>query len=472
MGLAIAAQYHTPAQDVILMSMYHALCLLFFLTYTRGALDRLGVPEVIGKTVAEGAIVLVVMPVLWKMRWRRPPGGMWVAIFAVTTILSGIVSGDGLYRSFLYFRPLLYAYLVFWAVWNADLKRAEIVRVNRMILLLWIVQVVAACFEVFVLGERVEGHVGTIESHSGVPATAFPMLAMAYLMAFYFYYKKSAWVLALAFCFGIVGYASGKRAIYFLLPLLFFTGIVWYLIRERAVSSLRHIFIAVVILVLATPAVLWGLTQSKRFGHLRGAGYVATLSEALDVALEYDRRVYAGGEETFGRSATSLRVLKDLPSRAFGDYLLGLGPASMTQAAGKWGREAEGIVYGLVNWSKDTLSVGWIAMLSWVAFYGSLWIRLLRRRIAMQSGYIRALQFGCHIGFTAYFLLYFFYGGATYPWFTFVQLYCVALLLSPKHQALRQRDKGHHQYSAQRVCRKGRDGIGMRWFGNHYESPA
>ncbi len=418
------------------MKTYHSLCLLFILVYTRGAIERMGLPDIASKFIVECSLIFLLYPILRHTGNRKAPGGRWVAGYVALTVLSGIASGDGIYQSLLYFRWLLYTYLVFWAVWNARLTRKDMLRLNTMILGLWILQVAASLFHMFVLGERVEAHVGTLTAGSGSPATVFPIFAMVYVLAFY-YYKRSVWMIVLALSFILVGYASGKRAVFFFVPAVYAGSLLWYVVRERIATNLRVLVAPAAVFVACIPLLIFGLVESKRFDHLRGLPIGTFAAEALKVAEEYDNRVYASGE-TFGRTANSKAMVSRLFGDESGDYLLGLGPASMRPSSGDRAKAEMGIAYGAVGWVENTMSVGWPAMFAHIVFYLLLWSKVYRRRPAMTSNYAKALHFGCHLGFAVYFLMYFTYtySYAMAGWLTFVQVYCVAIVLSPKHEGL------------------------------------
>lgn len=419
------------------MKTYHALFLLFSLIYTQGALERLGFPEVASKFIVEFSFILLIFSSLRQNESRIPPGLPWVAMFVCLTVISGILSDDGIFQSLLYSRHLVYAYLVLWTVWNAKLTAAEVSRLNNLIIGLWLLQVLASVFHTFLLGERIEAHVGTLTASNGSPATAFPLFALAYVIAYYCYYKRSFWLLILGLSFVLVGYSSGKRAIYFYLPAVYAGSFIWYILRERSIKAIRALGAPAMIFALCIPLLLFGLTESKRFEHLRGQSLRSAIMEALDVAGEYDTRVLSSGA-TFGRAATSKALLEKVFGYEAGSYLLGLGPTSMKIAGGRRGATAERIDYGVVGWAEDTISVGWPAMLVQLFFYGGLFWRVKKKRSAMLNSHYRALHFGCLLGFSVYFFLYFTYTDAfsMAGWLTFVQMYVVALILSPRHQAI------------------------------------
>jgi hypothetical protein len=418
------------------MRTSQALYFLFILVYTRGIIQRLTQSVFWTNFLIEVSIVLVACSILNRSPLKLAPGWIFVALFVTCTILSGIASGDDPYFSFLYFRMLVYGYIIFWTVWNANLTGHEILRLSRLILSLWILQIAAAIFELFVLNQRIEAHVGTIAFTGGGAATAFPLFAMAYVMAFYCYYKRSVWLILLAFSFGIVGYASGKRAIYFLIPAFYTAIILFYYLRERSFLGLQRMLGPIFICFLIFPLFIFGLTQSKRFSTLKGKETVTVISGAAKISEEYTFRVYRGGK-TFGRTATSLKLLRQLCNGMLGQYLFGFGPASLMEHGGKRAKRLFGAEYGIVGWAKDTISVGWPAMIFHISFYAFLWWRLYRQRLIMSNDYAKALYFGTHFAFAAFFLLYFFYLDAfvVAGWFTFVHFSFLALLLSPKHHS-------------------------------------
>jgi hypothetical protein len=416
------------------MKTYHALCLLFVLIYTAGSIERMGLPEIWTKFLVELAIAILAVSLLIQARNRIAPGWSFVIVFVGLCLLSGFFSGDGFYSSLLYFRVLVYEYIVFWAAWNARLTRTEIYNLNRLVLSLWLLQVVVSIYHIFIQGERIEANVGSLISAGGSPATVFPLFAMVYLMAFYCYYKRSVWFLLIGLGFTLVGYSSGKRAIYFYLPIVYWAVLIVYAMRERVVSKFRTWVLPILIFVICIPILIYGLTQSRSFMHLQGNGIGDIVVEAFDMAQEYDGRILTNGM-TAGRSATSMQILVNLFSENFSNYLLGLGPSSTKNIGGKWGSDKEGILYGMVGWTQDTLAVGWPAMIAHVTFYLSLWYKLYRRRVVGTNSYAKALLFGCHFGFIIYFLMYFAYTDAfsMAGWLTYAQLYFLAILLSPNH---------------------------------------
>jgi hypothetical protein len=392
------------------------------------------VPDLVIKYLTELPIVFLVLFTLKRRDWQLAPGWIFVALFVVWSVISGILSGDGVYQSLLYFRMLVYAYIVFWAVWNADLIGVEVLQLNKLILLLWVLQIAAALFQITIAGERVEAYVGTLTSDSGHPATAFPLFAMSYVMAFYCYQKRSPWLLLLALAFSIVGFASGKRAIYFLIPLVYSIIILWYCFREKTFASLIRMFAPLLLLVLVLPLLTLGLTHSKKFEYLQGRDTIEIINEATDLSYSYNYGERAG--QTTGRISSSLNVIQSLSNSETRMFYFGSGPASLTDVTEKQAQWFYRIEYGIVGWSKDIISVGFPGMIFFISFYILLWHRLSRCRTEILNDYVKALHFGTHLAFFVFFLMYFFYCNAFVlaGWFTYVHLYFLALVLSPRHQ--------------------------------------
>ena len=384
----------------------------------------------------------LVLYTLYKSISQFVPGRAFVFIFIMWTIFSGIMNGDSLYESYLYFRMLFYAYLVFWAVWNADLSIMDVKRLNKLILLLWIIQIADSIYEVFVSHVRSEGWVGTITNGSGTTAAIFPMFAMGYVLAIYFYRNKSMLWVFLAFAFSFVGYASGKRAIYYYIPLIFVIINVWYFLLERHHSKLKNIVKAAIVFVLLIPALIIGVNQSQYIAFDVNSSYTPGkfISHMLIQAKSYSTAERSSGAYSSGRVSTSKLMFSEFLQGDIKTNLVGYGPSSKLLYSEEDVQLEVGIWYGVTGWATDVLNTGWLGMLSQVCIYLYLWRLLFLRRKVMLNPEAKAMYFGTQVAFLIFFIAYFTYCSAfsMAGWFTFVHFYFLALLLSPKHRWLHQ----------------------------------
>src|SRR5690606_10198181 len=93
----------------------------------------------------------------------------------------------------------------------------------KLVIAMIVLQGVGALFNIFILGERVERYVGVMSTSGGTTATIFPMLITNILLIYYLFSSKltrKKILLMGGMLFGVflVGYSSGKRAIYFAIP--------------------------------------------------------------------------------------------------------------------------------------------------------------------------------------------------------------------------------------------------------------
>jgi hypothetical protein len=351
-----------------------------------------------------------------------------------------VQTGDDPLPSALYPRVVIYAYIVFWAVWHADLDASEIARLNWLIVALWGVQFFAAAVEVFVLGERTEANVGTLSSTGGGAAAVLPLFVMVYAMSFYLYCGGHPFHILLTVACGLVGYASGKRAFYFLMPPVYLVLLVWYNVREAVPGGLRRCAGPVLVFCLAAPLLLYGLSHS----HGISSGYSDdSVLDKVRYALEAGRQYTLGEDEdqyTIGRTSTSTRVLQALLYGDMRQTLFGLGPSSLI--SDKKAKDALEIGYGVTGWARDAVSIGIPGMLLHVGFYVHCGLLLLRRPRQTANVQQEALRFGTLVSFCLFLLMYFVYCDAFVMagWMTFPMFYLAAIVLSPNYRSLWETD--------------------------------
>jgi hypothetical protein len=427
------------------MKHFHLLSVIFILCYLGGLIESLGLNSLTVNFIQELPIYILVFYTMIRSRSFRTPGWMFIVFFVIWVVISGLNSGDGLYSSILYSRMLLYAFLIFWATWNADLTRRDIASLNKLILSLWILQIAAALFYVFLLDQRFERIVGTLSSSGGGTGTIFPMFAMSYVIASYLYQKRSLFWIFLGFSFGFVGYANSKRAVYYYLPLLLVIMLGLYLFREKHPKR-KSILLILIVFMILIPILLIGVNNSAGISTENEESSISDiLDHMITYAFKYENREY--GNSTSGRYSTSKFMLSEVLKFSDTKFLFGYGPASIAHKEGEV-RSDIGIIYGETGFVKETLSVGWPAMLTHIGLYLYLWLLLYQRRKLMQNPEAKAIYFGTQMAFFVFLLIYTTYMDAfsMAGWFTYIHFYFLALLLSPKHKWLLLPIEGKKKY--------------------------
>jgi hypothetical protein len=348
---------------------------------------------------------------------RLPSGSLWFGLYGMWAVISGVVIEKSPLYGFMYCRYTLYAYIVYLVMSSHSFAPNEMRRLTRVLLTCFVIQVAVSGAQVFIANERVEWRVGTMTVSGGELATIFPLLALCYAAAYYFYVRQSWWVLIAGLSFGLVGYASGKRAVYFLIPIGLCVIVLLHYLREHGRSTTSFFRLAVHLAIAGTavlPAFMYGISHS----HGINAGAEGTIQElvrgAADFAVGYENGVDEKGFAT-GRTSASMRVVQAVSDQGLRTALFGWGPSSLSHRAdasnGPTAVATLGIAYGIVGWSYDTISVG----LPGAFFYlGAFWYttratwRSMSRRRLHPSW--KAIAFGTLSALVVHILCYLFYG--------------------------------------------------------------
>jgi hypothetical protein len=421
---------------------FYLLVGFFILLYTQGWLRQHGAP----KLVMEAALLALPVAVLVNdgtLFCRPAPGFLFIWFYLGWSLSACIYGDEGLLRGFLYPRYLIASYFVFWAVWSSRFTHRQLLWINGVIFTLFFLQVAAAAFYWLVLHRRDEFVVGTMGYGTGGIATTFPMFAFSCMLAFFLYYNRPIFLIA-GFSFFVVGFASGKLGVYYLVPLMLVVGIVLYAVNEGLPSAIWRCRAIVLIVACTLPFLVFLLFQTGR-GETEDLKREVGLRNKIATFLSYSTRKTDRGSRawyTTTRMGTSQRVIDETLQRGPLVFLFGQGPhvfLSMSGQLGEGAYDKYGIIYGTVGWSTDALAVGWPAMFAHLGFYTYLFYLLLRNRSQMVRGpYWKALGLAVQLGFFVFLFSYLLYsihftGGG---WLSSVYLYFLAVLLAPQYREI------------------------------------
>jgi hypothetical protein len=418
---------------------FYALVSYFVLLYTCGLWGRLGVPD-IALEAALFALPLVTLVYRSGALGRPAPGFLFVWFYLGWSFCACLYNNETYARGLLYPRFLVATYIVFWAVWNARFTAAQVFWLNRVIVALFLLQVSAALYEWLAVGELTEAIVGTMEHRAGAIAATFPMFAFSCLLAFFLYYGRVVF-LVLAFSFFVVGYTSGKLAVYYFIPAMLVLGLLLYAAAEGLPSMMRRASLATLLACCALPFVVYLLSHTLRMESLQEeSGIYQKVGSFL--AYTQETNLESQSWYTTTRVSTSRRVIEETLRRSPSVFLFGQGPSVFQEMSGQADEGAYneyGIIYGLVGWSADALGVGWPAMIAHAGFYIYLF-RLLRRRkrTLRLDTYWKAILLAVELGFFVFLITYFLYSRSftIRGWLSSVYLYSLAVLLAPQYQEI------------------------------------
>lgn len=343
---------------------FNVLLLVIILVLTQGLLDRLFfVSDIIGYII--DAFVLLAVSFYFRYSFKVP-GAKFFLLFLVICFYIGFVNDNSVVETFLYLRYLIFIYLLFNQLYVSPLSIKQWNLLLKLLVVMIVLQGLGSAFNVFILQQRVEGYVGLMSSIGGTTATAFPVL-ISVMVSIYFLFKpkmtKQDWLwcgtmLISAF---LVGYSSGKRGIYFYIPIYMFLTfmlaakhlVVYGFFKKKIVNVSS-------VLVVLFPLFIFGIQNSKGFSYsLDGSESASqTISSAISYTKSYEESTDQYGR-TIGRSNTSMRILYySLSKPSF--FFFGEGYGAMKNDAVQ---RTLGFRYGIVGFTRDLVSGGWFLVL-------------------------------------------------------------------------------------------------------------
>jgi hypothetical protein len=338
------------------------VCLFF--VYTQGMWERtlFFVPE-----VAYIVDAVVMAFILFQFKFSiKVPGSKIFLVFIGMAFFIGAVNSDSIVETFLYLRYVMYFCLIYNQLYVLSINVKDWVRILKFVVLLILIQGVGALYNIFIFGERREGYVGLMSSIGGTTATAFPLLISSITLLYFLFrpkMDKKLWLLfalTLASVF-LVGYSSSKRGIFFIIPLFFAITVLISIpkLTKRGFLKRKLVGLSLIGMVIF-PVLIFGMINSKGINYdLSGnESSIEIIFNSLNFAEEYESSTDEYGSTT-GRSNTTAQIVGQ-----------SLSDGSLFLSGNGYGAVKEestmlklGYLYGIVGFTRDIVSGGWILML-------------------------------------------------------------------------------------------------------------
>ncbi|HHU55316.1 MAG TPA: hypothetical protein GXZ48_01300 [Acholeplasmataceae bacterium] len=290
-----------------------------------------------------------------------------IILYFLCALISAYVNNISIINAVTYSRYLIYSLMLFFISYSTLNSREKIRKFVRVIFILCILQIIVSVFNLFAYGQ-LEGRIGTIAIAFGSLATIFPVTVLAFLISYYLVYKKSMKWLVFTFLFTIIGFASGKRAIVFIFPLfllLFLLLSVKLDIIPAKKFITKYIVTLSLVFIIVLPFLNYYISNTDfgQSGNTVNKGFTDKIEQIFDYAKEYEQGTDAQGYSR-GRSGTNLVILNSIYDN--NTSIWGVGPMSLydeeTRGYGS-GYTPMNILYGIVGWGRDALSIGFISVL-------------------------------------------------------------------------------------------------------------
>lgn len=294
--------------------------------------------------------------------------------FLAVTAISLIYNNENVLSALLFLRLLFRYYLLFLGIVNLDLTEKSMRLLNNVLVLVFIGQLPLSVVKLFVYGQG-EAPLG-LSSHAA--PTFIPLIAIGFLLSYYFLHRRS--IVYLLLSLGFVGFSiiGGKRAFVFFLPVLLL-WIGWFL-RGRVKDLSRYAVLTALILLSSTYLAFRLIPtlnpQREVWGEFDPV-------HAIDYARSYTlARSPVDGRAT-GRTSATIAVFQELRGRGLVPLAVGLGPGCIIKSMfGTFDRreslETEyGVGYGWTGLNWLGIQVGYVG----AAMYFLLFYVILRRAL-------------------------------------------------------------------------------------------
>ncbi|MCY1635009.1 O-antigen polymerase [Marinifilum sp. D737] len=406
------------------------LLVSMFLVFTQGMWERLFFLTPIVGYVVDFSIVLFIF---WNFRINiSVPGLSLIVCYLGFEFLVGLLNSNSVIDTILYIRYFVYFYLIFAQLYCYSLGIRNWLKLLKFSIFLILLQGIGAVYNLLILGERVEGYVGLMASLGGTTATIFPLFISSIVLLIYlnsrFYSKKIylIYLLIMASVF-LVGYSSGKRTIYFIIPIFILITFMFSIDRNISKTFFQKKFITMTILgVLFFPVLIFGITNSRGLNNdLSGnENSLGVISNAINYVKEYESATDQYGN-TIGRSNTTKQIIVKSSNLNF--FLTGVGFGSIKNEQTK---ESLGIGYGVVGLTRDIISAGWISALLVILIFT---VVIFRNNSYFKSSFNSILR---RLLFMIFIYTYFFYSSdfSVSLKITFFLAIILALINSPRHR--------------------------------------
>jgi|LSQX01.1.fsa_nt_gb hypothetical protein len=390
---------------------------IFFIAFTKGLFVLVGVPDQFLKLTLEISVVALFANTLLrtlktKSKFSTPGIGIF-SIYTIIVLLSFISNDSSLLDSILFYRHLLVPYLLFLGVINSNLRESKRNSINKLVVSLFILQIISSVIKIMVVGMQQEDIIGTISYSQGALATIFPLFSIGLVISLLLFHKRKPFVVYVLLVIGflLVGLASAKRAVWMYTPLLMICIYCLYVVLNRNLSISKLIKnIGVVSIVFAVSLYMGGtLIPTLNPDNMVGGRF--DLSYMIGYAGEYSNRVTADGM-TFGRQNTTTFVIDTVLSDVY-SAMFGYGPDAINRGDDALTRANRfGIRYGLTGMTFNMISIGFLGALIIPLFFVFFGIRAKYVFKLTSSRLEKALSFSCITSTVVFFIDYVTYSGS------------------------------------------------------------
>lgn len=395
--------------------------LLIIVSFFKGIIELLGISSTITNSIIQTLVLLFVLIVYLtchenKRRFQLIGIRLFI-IYSTIVLISAIVNNSNWFGSYSFYRHTLNAYLVFLGILNLKTKNDEIKKINGLIIILSILQIIASIAKYLIVG-RLEHYIGTISVSAGTYSTIFPLIAITFLLSIYLLYKKKPIIFLFILGFLFMGWVGGKRGIFFFLPILMLFIFIYYnrIINRTIIKKIRRIPTIFLFVLLGFTIFYFGSRLSPSLNPENKFWGSFDLEYITDFIWEYNYRSQSDIDEYKGRGGGTRVIIQSLTNaNNLGNQLFGYGPSRLINISRLEGAELFDFQYEnitITGFSFYLLSIGILGTISIILFYYWFAKRIYIIAKLESNSYFKTLAFGTLITSIIFFIDFFTYSRA------------------------------------------------------------
>jgi len=385
--------------------------------FCQGLLFYLGIPNIFYKAIVILFSIFFLFLIITTKRkiYTLDKVLFFSFLYFSVIIISGYINNSDLIDVISYSFYFLTSIVVYMCIKRMNFSEKQILSINNMFFLIFIVQIFASIIKFFVWGTS-EAIAGTIHYSGGSLNTIVPLVSISMLLSFFLIFAKKKIYLLLILGFFFMAWTGEKRGIYFyfiiVLAFTLFSNNV--LINNVKVSK-------IILFFLLFPVFSFGIIYL-------GATYAPTLNPegtmggSFDIDFIYN---YVIGYTTssdldgfaIGRFSGLYAVYENIVNSDLKTILVGNGPSAVlgqTNLGGLQYRYGVASFLGVNGWSTALISIGFIGAILVIIIYTIVGRFAYTFAKYEKDLYWRSLAFGLYIIVFVFFLDFFTYTRSFY----------------------------------------------------------
>ena len=314
---------------------FFLIYIIFILSFTKGILELIGIPETLLQLGIEVLIILLFsIAFLRTVKFKKfvfPGTAVIFSLFVIVTISYSFNDVD-LIQTTLFFRKFGFYILFFYSIFNVTLTQIQKDKLLSLLIFLFLIQIPAALIKLFVLGGTLEKIVGTMSVMEGSLATTMPLLPIAYLISHYLNYKKIKDIV-FVLLFISIGLISNKLGILFYVIILFLFLSYFHSSPKLYLPNFKFIKNILINSIYLTIIFSLFVILNPRANPEHKVGGSIDLDYLIEFTQDYQTLDLQTGVEGDGRFDAPFVALDRLYNGGLLNVLFGFGPGDIVQSS-------------------------------------------------------------------------------------------------------------------------------------------